>query len=50
MAIPKKLFDMACEELIPLIPILKITVLVSFAFIAFSLAVVFSFELGKKQR
>lgn len=49
MSIPKGLFDMACEELMPLregicILILKITLLVSSALIVFSLALMFSFE------
>ncbi|PFX12437.1 hypothetical protein AWC38_SpisGene23607 [Stylophora pistillata] len=49
MAIPKELFDMACEELMPLrervcILILKITVLVSSALIVFSLIMMSSFD------
>ena len=49
IAIPKELFEMACEKLSPLregvcILILKITVIVSFVFIVFSLAMVFSFD------
>ena len=49
IAIPKRLFGMVCEELSPLregvcILVLKITVIVSFVFIVFSLATAFSFD------
>ena len=49
MAIPRELFEMACEELSPLREgvctlILKIAVLVSSVFFVFSLAMVFSFD------
>ena len=49
IGIPKELFGMACEELSPLREgvctlVLKITVIVSFVFIVFSLAMTFSFD------
>ena len=49
MAIPKELFDMACEELMPLregvcILILKVTIIVSSVLLVFSLTMLSSFD------